>query len=67
MDTPYRFRVLLEGCRDLLGLKREAFLAWEIAKPDERLVWGTLGTLEKAANTHSLQKGEFILILKATK
>ena len=65
MDTPYRFRVLLEGCREKLGPKREAFLAWEIAKQEERLLWGSLSHLEKLADSLQLQKGEFVLIVKA--
>jgi len=64
MDTPYRFKPLLEQSREVLGGKREAFLAWEIAKPSERLLWGSLEQLEKLTRSTGMQKGEFVLVVK---
>ncbi len=60
MDTPYRFRLLLKELTHAFGSSREAFLAWEIAKPGERLLWGPLVELEK----QPLEKGEFVIIVK---
>lgn len=65
LETPYRFRLLLEEASKALGKTRPAFLAWEIESKDECLVWGTLAEIEKWAETHGHTKGEFILILEA--
>ena len=49
MDTPYRFKLLLSQSREIFGPTREAFLAWEIAKAEEQLIWGTLESIGKVA------------------
>ncbi len=64
MDTPYRFKVLLEQAAQALGPTREAFLAWEITKPNERLLWSRLGEMAHLARREGLEKGEFILLVK---
>ncbi len=64
MDTPYRFIVLLEHATKAMGAKREAFLAWEITKPEERLLWGSLGELKSTAAKLGLEKGEFVLLIR---
>ena len=63
MDTPYRFRLLLKGTAEALGKNREAFLGWQIATASERLLWGSLGSLEKQCEALSLDKGEFVLVI----
>jgi 16S rRNA (cytidine1402-2'-O)-methyltransferase len=65
MDTPYRFQALLDGAMRALGGSREAFLAWEITRPSERLLWGTLGELTSRAKQEGLEKGEFVLLIKS--
>lgn len=64
MDTPYRFGVLLEHAARALGPGREAFLAWEITKENERLMWTKLGDMGAAAKREGLEKGEFILVIR---
>ena len=64
MDTPYRFESLLAHAAEVLGPDREAFLAWEIAKPEEKLIWGSIAHLQREAMKFSLKKGEFILIIR---
>lgn len=64
MDTPYRFEPLLDQVASVLGPEREAFLAWEIAKPEEKLIWGSIAHLQREAMKYSLKKGEFILIIR---
>lgn len=64
LETPYRYTALLSQLREILGDKAKVFLAWELAGPNERLFWGTLGELERYTKEQSLNKGEFILILE---
>jgi 16S rRNA (cytidine1402-2'-O)-methyltransferase len=63
MDTPYRYQLLLKQCIETLG-KRNAFLAWELTKKEEHLLWGTLPELEKVSRELKLEKGEFVLVVK---
>lgn len=65
METPYRFRKFLEQITKTFGDKRQAFLAWEIAKSGETYVWGTLSEISRYAEQNNLEKGEFVLLLKA--
>lgn len=67
MDTPYRFRALLDQLIKALGENRVAFLAWEIGKSNELYFWGSLREMEVTTEKRALQKGEFVLILKATR
>ncbi len=64
LDTPYRFETLLNQAKETLGSDREVFLAWEVAKPQERLIWGSIKNIQREAEIHSLKKGEFILIIQ---
>lgn len=60
MDTPYRYRLLLQQARESFSKERPAFLAWEIGKPEARFHWGTLGELEALG----LDRGEFVLVVR---
>lgn len=64
MDTPYRFRSLLNAAKQSFGRTREAFVAWEISSADERFLWGTLEELEQKCESEKLAKGEFVLIVQ---
>jgi 16S rRNA (cytidine1402-2'-O)-methyltransferase len=66
MDTPYRFEALLSQIAEVLGENRTLFLAWEIGKPEERLLWGTVRSIQREAERLSLKKGEFIVIIQGT-
>lgn len=64
MERPYQFLGLLEECRQTFGKQRPAFLAWELESENERLIWGTIEELEKAARSFEKTKGEFIVVIK---
>jgi 16S rRNA (cytidine1402-2'-O)-methyltransferase len=64
MDTPYRFEALIDHAAEVLGPKQEVFLAWELAKSQERLIWGSIQQIQREAEQQSLKKGEFILIIR---
>jgi 16S rRNA (cytidine1402-2'-O)-methyltransferase len=64
MDTPYRFRALVQHACETFSPTREAFLAWELAKETESLWWGRIGELEPVAQRNGWDKGEFVLILR---
>lgn len=64
METPYRFLKILEDLRNYFGDKRSAFLAWEISSPGEQYFWGNLKEVAQFAEKSSLQKGEFVFILR---
>jgi len=63
MDTPYRFGLLLDEARRAFGPRREAFLGWELGKPSERLLWGTLGAIAEETRAQGLSRGEFVLVM----
>ncbi|MFM8316355.1 MAG: SAM-dependent methyltransferase, partial [Deltaproteobacteria bacterium] len=64
MDTPYRFEPLLAHIAETLGPDKEVFLAWELSKPEEILLWGTVHSIQREAEKLGLKKGEFILIIR---
>lgn len=64
MDTPYRFRKILDEARQCWGGAREVFIAWEIGSKDEKYLWGPLDVILKQVESFGLVKGEFILIIK---
>lgn len=64
MDTPYRFEALIGQVKEVLGEEREVFLAWEISKPQEKLWWGPVQSIQREAEKQGLKKGEFILIIR---
>lgn len=64
LDTPYRFEALLSQIIEVLGGQREIFLAWEIAKPEEKLLWGSAQSIQREAEKLGLKKGEFIVIIQ---
>jgi 16S rRNA (cytidine1402-2'-O)-methyltransferase len=66
MDTPYRFRLLIDESRRIFGDTRLAFLAWDIARSSEQYIWGNLAQLSQAAKGRQLDKGEFVLIIKGS-
>lgn len=61
MDTPYRYKKLVEDAAKALGAKRSAFVGWELAKPTERCQWASLGELAKSGDE---TKGEFVLVVE---
>lgn len=62
LDTPYRYRKLVEDAAKALGPKRAAFVGWELSRPSERCAWGSLGELSKGASES--EKGEFVLVVE---
>jgi 16S rRNA C1402 (ribose-2'-O) methylase RsmI len=64
MERPYSFLVFLKECVEVFGKSREAFLAWEIDSEKQRLLWGSLGELERLAQTFESKKGEYVLVVK---
>ncbi len=64
MERPYRFLQLLSECRQVFGKERLAFLAWELDSDSERLQWGSLSELERAASSGPKTKGEFVLVIQ---
>ncbi|MBI4405117.1 MAG: hypothetical protein HY537_13225 [Deltaproteobacteria bacterium] len=65
MDTPYRFRSLIDQLSKVLETDRKVFLAWEIGNTEERFVWESLGDLRVYCDREHLRKGEFILIVSS--
>ena len=65
MDTPYRFHLLLKDALEAFGKNRNAFVAWEISKPNEAYLWGTLKHLQEETGRRGFNKGEFILIVES--
>jgi 16S rRNA (cytidine1402-2'-O)-methyltransferase len=63
LDTPYRFRTLLEDIAKSKLQHRQAFVATELNAPSERLYRGTL--TEILVKTVDLSKPEFVLVLSA--
>lgn len=66
LETPYRFKTLLAELSESADPKAEVFLAWEIATPQEWLFWGTPRQLAQLVKEKDLNKGEFVIILKAS-
>ncbi len=64
MDTPYRFRALLEDIAKSRLQGRQAFIATELNSREERLFRGFLPDLLK--KTGGIEKPEFVLVLNAT-
>lgn len=64
LDTPYRFEALISQIIEVMGGQTQLFLAWEIAKPEERLIWGSAQSIQREAEKWGLKKGEFILIIQ---
>jgi 16S rRNA (cytidine1402-2'-O)-methyltransferase len=62
LETPYRFQAFLKQLLPEFSA-RESFLAWEITKDTEQLLYGSLDQIAKSAQRLGLEKGEFILIL----
>jgi len=53
LETPYRLRSVLEDCQKVFGPKRKAFLALNIAHPDESYVTSDLqGLLKQISSDH---------------
>ena len=63
LDTPYRFRALLEDIAKSKLHGRSAFIATELNAPTERLFRGSMN--EVLSKTRELKKPEFILVLSA--
>jgi 16S rRNA (cytidine1402-2'-O)-methyltransferase len=63
MDTPYRFRALLEDIARSKLQNRQAFVATGLNAPSERLFRGSLSEL--LVKTGELTKPEFVLVLNA--
>jgi 16S rRNA (cytidine1402-2'-O)-methyltransferase len=62
LDTPYRYRKLVEDAAKALGPRRSAFVGWDLGRKTERCTWGALGELARASADEP--KGEFVLIVE---
>jgi len=63
LDTPYRYRKLVEDAAKALGPKRAAFVGWELSRASERCLWGSIGELAKRSESED-SKGEFVLVIE---
>ncbi|MBI2602922.1 MAG: hypothetical protein HYW48_07695 [Deltaproteobacteria bacterium] len=61
LDTPYRLHTLLESCDNVLGSKRQAFLAIDISGENEQFIVGNFARLRKL--TEEVKKQNFVLII----
>ncbi len=64
MDTPYRFRPLVEDCLQVFGRDRQAVVAVDLTMQTERVIRGKLGDIEKGFKSAPF-KAEFVLIIDA--
>jgi 16S rRNA (cytidine1402-2'-O)-methyltransferase len=67
METPYRFKLFIEQYKECFGPARPSFLAWDLGKATEFLIWGTVVEIEHECHKRGLEKGEFVWISKAPK
>lgn len=65
LDTPYRYRKLVEDTAKVLGPRRSAFVGCDLGRKTERCTWGTLGELARASA--DAPKGEFVLIVEGAR
>jgi 16S rRNA (cytidine1402-2'-O)-methyltransferase len=65
LETPYRFEKFLKNLISAFGKAQEAFLAYEIAGPQEDYIWGTLDNILRETQKRGLVKGEFVVIVKS--
>jgi len=64
METPYRFKPLIEDCRMLFGRDRRAIVAVDLTMETEKIIRGRLGDIEKEFRKSPF-KAEFVLIIDA--
>ncbi|MDP8203320.1 MAG: 16S rRNA (cytidine(1402)-2'-O)-methyltransferase [Candidatus Tenebribacter mawsonii] len=62
LETPYRLKQLLADMKNILGVNRQAIIAYKLTQPNEKIFWGSLHEL--ITMTQELPKGEFVFILK---
>ena len=60
LDTPYRLKQTIEGCKDAFGKNRRCLLAMDISGAKENYI---LGTLDAVASKLPEEKLNFVLIL----
>jgi len=64
METPYRFRPLIEDCLAAFGRDRRAIVAVDLTMQTEKVIRGKLGEIEKSFQTNPF-KAEFVLVIDA--
>ena len=64
METPYRFRPLIEDCLMIFGKDRRAVVAVDLTMETEKIIRGRLGEIEKESRNAPF-KAEFVLIIDA--
>ncbi len=64
METPYRFRPLIEDCLMMFGKDRRAVVAVDLTMETEKVIRGRLGEIEKEFRKAPF-KAEFVLIIDA--
>lgn len=63
LETPYRWKLLLEQLIQVFGANASAFVAWNIAGDTESYWWGTLQEIQKRAEREGLDRGNFVFLL----
>ncbi len=62
MEAPYRFKPLIEDCLASFGRNRRAIVAVDMTMPNEQVIRGTLGEIDKRFEDAPF-KAEFVLIV----
>jgi 16S rRNA (cytidine1402-2'-O)-methyltransferase len=66
MEAPYRFKPLIEDCLASFGRNRRAIVAVDMTMPNEQVIRGTLGEIDKKFDDAPF-KAEFVLIVDESK
>ncbi len=66
MDTPYRFRVVMDDMVSVLGPSREVSIAFDLTMPTEQFLRGPLGKVAGEIATKKM-KGEYVIVLRGAK
>jgi len=64
METPYRFKALIEDCLSTFGRDRRAVVAVDLTMETEKIIRGRLGDIEREFKKEPF-KAEFVLVLDA--
>ncbi len=62
METPYRFKPLVEDCVSMFGKDRRAVVAVDLTMETEKIIRGRLGEIEKEFRKAPF-KAEFVLVI----
>ncbi len=66
METPYRFKPLMEDCLVTFGRERRAVVAVDLTMQTEKIIRGKLGEIDREFKKTPF-KAEFVLIIDAPK